>query len=265
MAGHFNDALEHYHASLKIDPAFIDSQAGLGDTYALMGEEEKARAEYDTAIARATTRVQSITYELQRASTWAREGNFSKADAEFQQIVQSAHEQELGTLEAEAWRMMSVYQTSNRKAMQMLSKAETALNHPHKMSAAARDQELALILRTRTGHAVHNGNMKDALASLKRLETLAASNHSGRVQFALNGAQGAVLMAQGKFEEAIAHLQEDDKNPFSMQRLMLAYQKTGAADKAALISSRLRKYYEPTIEQAVVVPAFSKNMVAMGK
>jgi tetratricopeptide (TPR) repeat protein len=265
MAGHFNDALEHYHASLKIDPAFIDSQAGLGDTYALMGEEEKARAEYDTAIARATTRVQSITYELQRASTWAREGNFSKADAEFQQIVQSAHEQELGTLEAEAWRMMSVYQTSNRKAMQMLSKAETALNHPHKMSAAARDQELALILRTRTGHAVHNGNMKDALASLKRLETLAASNHSGRVQFALNGAQGAILMAQGKFEEAIAHLQEDDKNPFSMQRLMLAYQRTGAADKAALISSRLRKYYEPTIEQAVVVPAFSKNMVAMGK
>jgi hypothetical protein len=48
-----------------------------------------------------------------------------------------------------------------------------------------------------------------------------------------------------------------------MQRLIVAYQKTGAADKAALISSRLAKYYEPTMEQAVVVPAFSKRMVAM--
>jgi tetratricopeptide (TPR) repeat protein len=263
MAGRFKDALEHYHSSLKLDPSFIDSQAGLGDTYALMGEEDQARAEYDIAIARATTRVQSVTYELQRATTWAREQNFSKADAEFQQIAQKAHEQDLGTLEAEAWRMMSVYQSNNRKAMQMLNKAEAALQHPHKMSAAARDQELALILRTRTGHAVHNGSMKDALASLKRLQALAAQNNSGRVQFALNGAQGAVLMAQGKFAEAIAHLQEDDKNPFSMQRLVLAYKKTGEADKAALMSSRLAKYYEPTMEQAVVVPAFSKSMVAM--
>jgi tetratricopeptide (TPR) repeat protein len=263
MAGRFNDALEHYHASLKIDPSFIDSQAGLGDTYAVMGEEEKARAEYDIAIARATTRVQSVSYELQRATTWAREQNFTKADAAFQQVAQKAHDQDLGTLEAEAWRMMSVYQSNNRKAMQMLNKAEAALNHPHKMSTEAREQELALILRTRTGHAIHNGSTKDALASLKRLEALAAENNSGRVQFALNGAQGAVLMAQGKFEEAIAHLQEDDKNPFSMQRLVVAYKKTGDADKAALISSRLAKYYEPTIEQAVVVPAFSKSMVAM--
>jgi len=263
MAGRFNDALEHYHTSLKIDPSFIDSQAGLGDTYAVMGQEEKARAEYDVAISRATTRVQSISYELQRATTWAREQDFAKADAEFQRVAQKAHEQDLGTLEAEAWRMMSVYQTGNRKAMQMLKQAEAALNHPHRMSAAARDQEMALILRTRTGHAVHNGSMKDALASLKRLQSLAASNNSGRVQFALNGAQGAVLMAQGKFDDAITHLQEDDKNPFSMQRLILAYQKTGDTDKAALISSRLAKYYEPTIEQAVVVPPFSKSMVAM--
>ncbi|HWG87965.1 MAG TPA: hypothetical protein VN679_09310, partial [Candidatus Acidoferrales bacterium] len=121
MAGRFNDSLEHYRASLKIDPSFIDSQAGLGDTYAVMGEEEKARAEYDIAIDRATTRVQSVSYSLQRAATWAREQNFTKADAEYQQVAQTAHERGLGNLEAEAWRMMSVYQNDNRKATQMLS------------------------------------------------------------------------------------------------------------------------------------------------
>jgi tetratricopeptide (TPR) repeat protein len=263
MAGRFDDALEHYHASLKIDPKFIESQAGLGDTYAVMGEEEKARAEYDIAIGKATTRVQSVTFSLQRAGTWAREQNFSKADAEFEAIAEQAHNKDLGSLEAEAWRMMSVYQKDNRKAMQLLSKAEAVLKHGHKMSAAAREQELALILRTRSGRAVYDGSMKDALASLKKLEELAAVNNSGLVRFALNGAQGAVLMRERKYEEAISHLQEDDKNPFSIQRLIVAYQKTGAADKAALMSARLSKYYEPTIEQAVVVPAFNKSLMAM--
>jgi tetratricopeptide (TPR) repeat protein len=263
LAGRFNDSLEHYRASLKIDPSFIDSQAGLGDTYAVMGEEEKARAEYDIAIARATTRVESVSYSLQHAATWAREQNFAKADAEYQQLAQAAHEHGLGNLEAEAWRRTSVYQADNRKAMQMLGKAEDALKHPHQMSAAAREQELALILRTRVGHSVHNGNMKDALASLKKLQVLAGENNSGPVQYALNGAQGAVLMAQGKFDDAIAHLQEDDKNPFSLQRLIVAYKKVGAIDRATAMSARLAKYYEPTIEQAVVVPAFNKSLVAM--
>jgi tetratricopeptide (TPR) repeat protein len=263
MAGRFNDALEHYRASLKIDPSFVESQAGLADTYAVMGDEERARDEYDIAIERAVTRVQSVTFALQRASTWARDENFARADAEFQQVARQAHEKNLGSLEAEAWRMMSVYQTNNHKAMQLLSKAEAVLSHEHQMSAAAREQELALILRTRSGRAVHDGSMKDALASLKQLEAIAAVNNSGQVRFALNGAEGSVLMAQGKFDEAISHLQEDDKNPFSIQRLIVAYQKTGATDKAALMTARLSKYYEPTIEQAVVVPAFNKSLVAM--
>jgi tetratricopeptide (TPR) repeat protein len=262
-AGRFQEALDHYHASLKIDPTFVDSQAGLGDTYALMGEEEKARAEYAIAIDNATTRVQSVTYLLQSVSTWAREQNFARADEEFQHAAKEAHDRDLGGLEAEAWRMMSVYQRDNKKAMQLLTRAEEALKHQHKMSAAAREQELANILRTRAGRAVHDGSMKDALASLKKLEAIAAVNHSGQVHYALNGAEGSILLAQNKFDEAISHLQEDDGNPFSLQRLIVAYQKTGAADKAAIMASRLSKFYDPTIEQAVVVPAFNKNLVAM--
>ncbi|HEV8494089.1 MAG TPA: tetratricopeptide repeat protein, partial [Candidatus Angelobacter sp.] len=51
MAGRFEDALTHYRMSLKIDPSFHESQLGLGDTYALMGDQQKARAEYAKAIA----------------------------------------------------------------------------------------------------------------------------------------------------------------------------------------------------------------------
>lgn len=49
-----------------------------------------------------------------------------------------------------------------------------------------------------------------------------------------------------------------------MQRLIVAYKKTGARDEAARMSQTLSRYYEPTIEQAVVVPEFNKGLVAMG-
>ena len=262
MAGRFENALTHYHASLKIDPKFIESQVGLGDTSALMGDEAKARAEYAAAVARATTRVESLSFALQSAATWAREGDFANADAAYLAVAQQAHKRDVGTLEAEAYRMMSVYQKDNAKAMELLKQAEAVLSEPHPMSKAAEEQEVALILRTRAGRAVHDGSMGTAEAALKRLAVIAEENHSGQVQFAYNGALGAVLLARGKYQEAISHLGEDDKNPFSMQRLVVAYTKVGDKDSARRISDRLSRYYDPSIEQAVVVPEFRKALVA---
>ena len=50
LSGRFDDALEQYHIALKIDPTFYISQKELGETYAVMGQEERARAEYAKAI-----------------------------------------------------------------------------------------------------------------------------------------------------------------------------------------------------------------------
>jgi tetratricopeptide (TPR) repeat protein len=241
----------------------VESQMGLGDTYALMEKEDKARAEYALAMKKAVTPVQTATIALQSASTYAREHDFAKADAAFQDVAKQAHQNDLGVLEAEAWRMMSVYQQDNPRAMELLTRAEAVAHEPHKMSPAAREQELAIILRTRVGRAVHDGSMEDALAALKRLEGVADANSSGLVQFSFSGAQGAVLLAQGRYTEAIGRLEEDDKNPFSIQRLIVAYQKTDAADKADRMARRLANFYEPTIEQAVVVPAFRRTSAAM--
>lgn len=262
MAGRFEDALTHYRASLKIDPTFIESQAGLGDTYALMGEEAKAREEYAVATAKATTRVDVVSFALQSAATYVREQDFANADTAYEAAASLARKKRVGTLEAEAYRMMSVYQKDNKKAMELLKRAEGALYDNYAMSKAAEEQELALILRTRVGRAVHDGNTGTAETALKQLTVLAANNHSGQVQFAFNGATGAVLLARGKYQEAIAHLEEDDKDPFSMQRLIVAYQKIGAKGDAQRLSERLSRYYDPSIEQAIVVPEFRKTLVA---
>ena len=80
MAGNFEGSLQHYHAALKIDPDFVTSQVGLGDTYALMGNQEQARIEYDKAIRYAHNEADRLTYSMQKAMTFVRDGKFADAD-----------------------------------------------------------------------------------------------------------------------------------------------------------------------------------------
>src|SRR5580693_6362984 len=88
MAGNFEGSLKHYRNALKLDPDFVTSQVGLGDTYALMGNQEQARIEYDKAIRFAHTEADRLTYAMQKAMTFVRDGNFAEADKEYQQIAE---------------------------------------------------------------------------------------------------------------------------------------------------------------------------------
>ena len=258
MAGKFDDALKHYHMSLKIDPTFHESQLGLGDTYALMGDEPQARAEYAIAI-QLGTKVQAVTWSLQSAATYIREGDASGADLAFQAVAQRAHSDDFGNLEAEAYRSMALYQKDSAAAMAALQKAELALQDKHNLPQSIIDVGRASILRVRVERAARDGNKAVAAEALKQLENLTKGTSDENVQLAYHGASGALLMAQGKYEEAIAHLEEDERNPFSMQRLTVAYEKTGAKEKAERMAARLSGFNEPLIEQAVVVPAFRKQ------
>ena len=76
-------------AALKLDPDFVSSQLGLGDTYALMGNQEQARAEYDKAIRFAHNEADRLTYSMQKAMTFVREGNFAEADKQFTEIAET--------------------------------------------------------------------------------------------------------------------------------------------------------------------------------
>ena len=258
MAGRYEDALAHYHASLKLDPTFIESQLGLGDTYALMGDEARARAEYAIAIKKGT-KVQDVLWSLQSAATFVREGNFETADAAFKQVAKEARSYDFSNLEAEALRSLALYQKDWETSLTYLEKAETALRLSDRVPQALVDQEMAAVLRTEVDLAIQNGNTEAAAAKLKRLEKLANSNHDSVIQASFHGALGAMLLAQGKYEDAISHLEEDTRNPFSMRGLTVAYEKTGAKEKAARMTARLAGFNEPLIEQAIVVLPFRGN------
>jgi hypothetical protein len=107
----------------------------------------------------------------------------------------------------------------------------------------------------RTVRAAHAGNTELADKSLKQLETMAATSRDLVVQSSYHGAAGSLLAAKGKYDDAIAHLEEDQDDPFSLELLSKAYNESGAYDKMHEVEAKLRGTNVPTIEQALVVPA----------
>ncbi len=255
MAGNFEGSLTHYRAALKIDPDFVTSQLGLGDTYALMGNQEQARVEYDKAIRFAHNETDRLTYSMQRAMTFVRDGNYAEADSAFLEIAETAHAKAQNLQEAQAFRHMAEYQADDNVALKHLKLAEDALTHHTLLSPSDRDEELSRILRTRAVRASRSGNQPLADKSMHQLEALANGSRNRVIQSSYHGAAGTLLMDQKKYQDAIAHLEEDQDNPLTMELLVQAYYQTLQSDKLHDMEARLRGTNIATMEQALVVPA----------
>ena len=255
MAGEFDSALAHYQAALKMDPDFTSSQVGLGDTYALMGNEEQARIEYDKAIRFAHNEADRLTYGIQEAMTYVRDGNYAEADKQLMDVAGTAHAKDQDLQEAQALRQKSEYQADDNAALKDLKLAEEALSHRATISASDRNEELSRILRNRVMHEARAGNQTQAAKTLQQLEAMASGSRNRVIQSSYQGAAGTLLMEQKKYDDAIAHLEEDQENPFTLELLVQAYYHTAQADKLHDTEVRLRGTNVPTMEQAVVVPA----------
>jgi tetratricopeptide (TPR) repeat protein len=263
MAGNFEGSLQHYRAALKIDPDFVTSQLGMADTYALMGNQEQARVEYDKAIRFAHNEADRLTYSMQKAMTWVRDGNFEQADKDFLEIAETAHAKEQDLQEAEAYRHMAEYQADDSVSLKDLKLAEDALHHQATITAADRDEELSRILRNRAVRAAHAGNQALANEALQQLQTMASGSRNRVIQSSYHGAAGTLLMDQKKYEDAIDDLEADQDNPFTMELLVQAYYETMQIDKLHEIEAKLRGTNVPTMEQALVVPAVRSKRPTM--
>jgi tetratricopeptide (TPR) repeat protein len=254
MSGNFEGALQHYHASLAIDPQFSFSLLGIADTYALMGDETRARVEYDKAIAGAKNDGERMEFTLQKAQSWVREGNFAEADKAYGAAAERAHGLGMDLMEAQAHRMMAMYQSDDAASLKHLESAEDALSHRAQIAETEKEEERAKILRYRVGFAAHSGNQELAQKTLNQLEAMANGGHSSNIQAEYHGAQGTLLMSKEKYADAIPQLEEDRNNPYSMELLAKACAEAGSADEMHEVDGQLRALNTPTVEQALVVP-----------
>ncbi len=254
MAGYYQGALLHFREALKITPDFVQSQVGIADTYSLTGDQETARVEYAKAIQMGKTAGTKLDYMLRSAVTYVREKKFAKADEAFSEAAKKAHQDGLPIWEARANRMMAMYEPDAATSLKHLEDAEAVLRARGNMAQSSLDEEKARILRVRVERASAASNESLASAALADLQKLAASDKNAAVQRSYHAANGALLVLQQKYSDAIPHLEEDSYDPFSLKLLALAYSKTGILDEAKTTNKKLLGWNAPTIEQALVVP-----------
>jgi len=254
-AGRYDAAIEKYRMAIRVDPNF-GSEFGVADTLAVMGKEPEAREEYAKALMFVTSESDRVEFELQTALTWIRENNHKQVDKSLHDVAKHAHAVGLAKIEAEANRVMAMSAPDYHDATHHLKAAEHSLDEGHTMAKSDREEERALILKTSAMRAAQNRSMEAATRCVGQLATMAAQSRSQAIQLAYHAAAGAVLVEQGKYAEAISHLEEDTENPESMLLLYKAYKQTGAQEDAKVLAQRLAGMNEPTVEQALVVPQF---------
>jgi tetratricopeptide (TPR) repeat protein len=256
MLGDYPAALDHYRKALEINPHFNPSQVGLATTYALMGDQKKARAQYLVAIKGTKERPTQVDYRILWAMTYYRENKPVLAHQAFLQVDSEAHLAGLPIQEAEIHRTMALFNPSAAVAFKELDDARADLSETRKakLLSGDRDTELASILQTRAFIAVGAGKTDVAQEALKLLAEMAQTSRSIPVQNSYHSANGAVLLAQGDYAGAITELQEDAQNPLSLRLLAEAQTKAGQASGAQKTLATLAAISDDRMETAFAMP-----------
>jgi tetratricopeptide (TPR) repeat protein len=254
MMGNFPAALEHYRAALKIAPTFTSSQVGIATTYALMGEEERARAEYLKAEEMTKDAPTNMNYRLLRAMTYFRENKVEEGRKAHTEVAEAARKQGFAVQEAEAHRAMALFNPDVKGALRDLDAARAVLSEKHVLSNGDHDTELATILQTRAYIAANAGEREVAKAALAPLTAMARTSRDNLIQQSYHSVNGATLLLEGMYADAVSELQYDPRNPLSLQLLAEAETKAGEPAAGRDVLMRLSGINDERIETAYAAP-----------
>ena len=242
-------SLLHYSNALKLDPKYIYSQIGLGDTAAVMGDFSRARIEYGKALAMATNNSDRFHIEYQKVLLNFREGKFTdglQALTDLEHQTHAAHEPyaEFEILEAHALLL-----ASPEEQLQKLREIEHAFNAPLAgMSESDRNANLASIWRDEVRVLALHEQLGAAQETVGRLETLAAKSRDLIVENCYESARGYVHFAQKDFANAAGELSADPRSPLTLKWLAVARQNAGDSKSAEAAKLRLKYLRAPTAE-----------------
>ncbi|MGB0034330.1 MAG: hypothetical protein WBP79_02520 [Candidatus Acidiferrales bacterium] len=254
MSGDFQGALEHYHASLKIDSHFAASQVGIATTYALMAEEEQARAEYLKAVSMTNDRGTKLNYLMLRAMTYYRENQPQQARKTYTALAAQAHAHGFPLQEAEIYRAMALFNTDPASALQDLDAGQAVLFNQQVLSHEDHNTELASLLQARAYIGARAKNPAAVQQALIPLIAMAQTSRNNLIQMSYHSATGAQLFLEGKFADAISELQYDPRNPLSLELLTEAQKAEGSSADSQKTLATLAAISDERVETAVAAP-----------
>ncbi|HYL45799.1 MAG TPA: hypothetical protein VEU52_02120 [Candidatus Limnocylindrales bacterium] len=254
MSGNFQGALEHYRAALKIAPKFTSSQVGIASTYALMGDQTHAREEYAKAFDMTRDASTRLGYKMLWAITYYREGQSRLARKALSDLDIEAHQNGFAVQEAEIHRIQALFNPDFDGAIRDLDDAQSDLGKKADLAAGERNVELATLLQTRAFLCARAGKPALAQKSFEQLAAVAENSRDNLVQQSYHSAKGAMLLAKGKYADAIEELGEDPRNPLSLELLADAQSKLGQSADGQKTLVTLAAINDERVETAFAVP-----------
>lgn len=249
LAGDDEGALEHYSASLKIDPNYVSSRWGLGDTATLMGNYKRARLEYDQAVAVATNPRDRNHAQFQKALVYFWEGQPEQGRKELAALQEKADAQKepYSQFEIGFGRAMLAADASSELAL--LRAIESRLqNATDGLSDSDRIGSLSLALREHARVAVLAGASPDASEAVHKLEELASQSSDPLVENCFETGRGYFLVAQGDYFKASEELAADPRSILAISQLIAVEQKLGEPSAVNTLRAGIKYLRTPTVE-----------------
>ena len=243
-AGDDLGSIEHYHAALRIITNFVSAQFGLGDTYTLMGDYTRARAEYDKVLPMATNSRDRLHAQYQKTLVYFWEGQPDQGRKELDALLAEARRQKDSYEEYEICFARAILSGDTSSELNQLRVLEALLQKPvTAISEPDRIASLASVRREQARAAALGGFPEAAKEAISKLE-LSESNYES--------AQGYLSFAKGAFPDAADELASDPHSPLAVQQLALAEEKLGDTAAAEATRTQLKYLRAPTVEWFLV-------------
>src|SRR5262249_23417889 len=173
IAGDDRASLRHYSAALRIDPTYLASQIGLGDTRTLMGDFQGARKEYDRALKMTSHPRDEFYVKNQRALTWFWEGRSAEGHKALAAVAEEAAAKKEPYSQFDIGMARAMLSADARSELEQLRTLAAFVEQPLAgMLESDRGIARASVLRERVRVATLHGLSDEAAQAISKLEEL---------------------------------------------------------------------------------------------
>ena len=261
-AGDDQDSLEHYRAALQIDPAYISSQYGLGNTRTLMGDFAGARQEYDRAIPMAQNLLDELYVKYLKTLVCFWEGRPTEGRQALAALAKEAADKKEPNSQFQAGMAEAQLAADPQSELAQLATLSAFLDKPLAgMTESDRGIARAAVLRERVRVEAARGAAREADQAIAELRALAAASRDQVVRGYFESACGYVLVSRGDLANAADELAADPHSPLALGQLALVEEKLGnsSAAEAARTGLKYHRSSEPEWFLATHDKAVSAN------
>ena len=247
-AGDDQDSLEHYRRALQIDPAYISSQYGLGNTRTLMGDFAGARQEYERAIPMAQNLLDELYVKYLKTLVYFWEGQPAEGRKALAALAEQGAQKKEPNSQFQVRMAEAMLAADPQAELGQLKSLSAFLDKPLAgMNESDRGIARAAVLRERARVEAQRGASQEADQTIAELRTLAAASRDQVIRSYFESACGYVLFSRGDFANAADELAADPHSPLALEHLAVAEEKLGnvAAAEAARTGLKYHRSSEP--------------------